>query len=160
QILAVTASGLNCLLTDDDGVFANGGMTLTLLAPSESGGAYHLNNGGKVGGAGFTAAEPNPAPITAQVTGAWTDLHRARLQSSSFANSINDAGLVVGSFLDWHDITGSHAFLWQNQSGIDLNVLIDSSGGWLLQNAWDINERGDIVGDGTLDGFQDHAYLL
>jgi len=41
----------------------------------------------------------------------------------------------------------------------DLNTLIHSNSGWVLNTATDINVWGQIVGSGTLNG-QPHGYLL
>ncbi|HLK61094.1 MAG TPA: hypothetical protein VKU00_31315 [Chthonomonadaceae bacterium] len=75
----------------------------------------------------------------------------------SLAYSINDNGLIVGrSGLDPGDV---HAVLWDSEGVHDLNDLIPSGSGWLLQNAKTINERGQIFGFGLLHG-SFSAFLL
>src|SRR5262249_42945330 len=49
--------------------------------------------------------------------------------------------------------------LWQPYQVTDLNDQIDSSSGWVLNDAQDINEHGDIVGYGTLAG-DTRAFVL
>ena len=82
----------------------------------------------------------------------------------SSAADINDQGQVVGS--SWlvsvntslYDPAKYHAFLWEidPMTGIghmiDLNDLIPAGTGWILTAATAINENGDIVGAGLLDG--------
>ncbi|HLK55961.1 MAG TPA: hypothetical protein VKU00_05340 [Chthonomonadaceae bacterium] len=53
----------------------------------------------------------------------------------------------------------THAFLYQNGAMTDLNTQIDSSSGWELVQATDINDRGQIVGFGILNK-RTHAFLL
>src|SRR5262249_22899753 len=81
--------------------------------------------------------------------------------SQSAAYGINDAEEIVGSY-------GPHAanptlmvgdpsdraFVYSDDiSGMeDLNDLIPSDSGWVLNNAFDINNRGQIVGQGTHNG--------
>ena len=50
------------------------------------------------------------------------------------------------------------AFLWQNGVMTDLNTLIPASSPWYLQSAQSINEAGEIVGYGTING-ETHAFL-
>lgn len=74
----------------------------------------------------------------------------------SIAYDINDKGQVVGALQ-----TGptSHAFLWAHGQMHDLNSLIPAKTGWVLQEARAINNKGRIVGFGTLNG-QTRAFLL
>jgi probable HAF family extracellular repeat protein len=64
------------------------------------------------------------------------------------ASAINDLGEVVGG----------HS-LWQSGTLTDLNTLIDPSSGWVITSALDINDNGQIVGQGTLNGVA-HSFLL
>jgi probable HAF family extracellular repeat protein len=72
------------------------------------------------------------------------------LANRSAAEDINNLGVVVG-YSGEHD---THAFVWDSISGMnDLNHLLDESGsGWLLTTANAINNHGQIVGAGYLDG--------
>jgi probable HAF family extracellular repeat protein len=80
------------------------------------------------------------------------------VNGDSHANSVNDAGHVVG----WSglDITSAHAFIWRDKNGNDnpdpgemedLNDLIPANSGWLLQVATGINNAGQIVGVGLFN---------
>jgi probable HAF family extracellular repeat protein len=64
------------------------------------------------------------------------------------ASAINNLGQVVG---------GSD--LWQNGALTDLNTQIDPSSGWAITSATDINDAGQIIGQGTLNGVT-HSFLL
>jgi probable HAF family extracellular repeat protein len=73
--------------------------------------------------------------------------------SSSYATAINDSGQVVGG-------TGGHAFLYDNGKMVDLNTLISSGSGWVLESATAINDSGQIVGCGTNSRGKTDAFLL
>ena len=45
-----------------------------------------------------------------------------------------------------------HAFQWQNGTMTDLNDLLPSGSGWVLNWAYALNNGGVIVGDGTFNG--------
>ena len=55
--------------------------------------------------------------------------------------------------------SGGNAFLYSGGVMTDLNTLIDPASGWVLEEARDINEPGQIVGWGMHNG-QPRAYLL
>jgi probable HAF family extracellular repeat protein len=77
---------------------------------------------------------------------------------SSYAYGINDSGVVVGySWVAGDD--NPQAFVYMNGVMQDLNALIPSGSGWDLLEAYAINNGGEIVGEGLLDG-QSHAFLL
>jgi probable HAF family extracellular repeat protein len=68
----------------------------------------------------------------------------------SRAYSINECGQIVGTAETTEGI--KHAFLWQNSTMIDLNTLLASDSGWdYLEAAYDINNKGQIVGKGIID---------
>jgi len=77
----------------------------------------------------------------------------------SRARSINGSGDVVG---EWRiSVNGQQrfkAFLWEDGQMKDLNALIPAGAGWDLLGAQAINESGQIVGSGTING-QTHAFL-
>lgn len=65
----------------------------------------------------------------------------------SQALGINDKGQVVGFAQDANgDESSSVALLWQDGILIDLNSLIPADSPWFLQEAFSINERGQIAG--------------
>lgn len=68
---------------------------------------------------------------------------------------LNDAGAVVGtsSVIEPVSPRVPHAFIWQAGTMVDLNRLIDGDhDGWVLNKAVDINNLGQIVGQGTRHG--------
>lgn len=72
--------------------------------------------------------------------------------------AINAQAVVVGQASN-DSPTSRSAFVWQNGLITDLNTLIDSGLGWVLQIATGINDNGQITGTGTVGG-QTHAFLL
>jgi uncharacterized repeat protein (TIGR01451 family) len=66
---------------------------------------------------------------------------------------VNNMGQVVGE-------SGGHAFLYSNGVLSDLNTLIPANSGWVLTRANAINNKGEIVGEGTYKGQVNHGFLL
>ncbi|MDZ4783102.1 MAG: hypothetical protein SGJ19_22890 [Planctomycetia bacterium] len=80
----------------------------------------------------------------------------------SRAFSINDLGEVVGSSAD-EEVTAfseTKAFYWNEGVMRDLNEMIDRQSGWVLYNALDINNRGEIVGMGMAPNGRGGGFLL
>jgi len=75
-----------------------------------------------------------------------------------YAHAINDAGQVVGGSYAG-STSGLRGTLWENGAPVDLNSLIPPNTGWVLGEARDINEQGEIVGVGML-GSQVRGYKL
>jgi len=76
----------------------------------------------------------------------------------STAHAINNRGIVVGSS-SLKD-GSNHAFMWTKSGGmVDLNGLLPRGSGWVLYDAWDINDNSQIVGNGLHNG-KAHAYRL
>ena len=78
--------------------------------------------------------------------GVMTDI--GTLDGGSSAASINDVGQVVGT--SYGGDSGGRAFLYEAGVMLDLNDLIDPASGWQLTDARDINDRGWIVGVGSV----------
>jgi probable HAF family extracellular repeat protein len=72
-------------------------------------------------------------------------------------NTINNWGQVVG-FSFPGPLGSSRAILWQNKVPIDLNTLIPKDSPWYLLDAESINDAGQIVGYGTING-NVHAFI-
>jgi probable HAF family extracellular repeat protein len=76
------------------------------------------------------------------------------------ASAINNAGHVVGvSSPSFFFSSGERAFIFRDGVMQDLNNLIPANSGWVLARAVDINDAGQIVGNGFKDG-QPKAFLL
>jgi probable HAF family extracellular repeat protein len=73
----------------------------------------------------------------------------------SYANGINDKGQVVGNSLfstDCPSCGPPHAFLYSEGHMQDLNDLIPADSGWTLTDAREINNSGQIIRFGKLNG--------
>jgi len=80
--------------------------------------------------------------------------------SSNCPTAINNLGQVVGNS---HDYTTGvmTCFLWQKGVIVDVNTLLPPGSGWTLTQANGINDKGQIVGTGLINGNgAEHAYLL
>ena len=75
----------------------------------------------------------------------------------SFAYGINSCGQVVGASNS--AAARLRAFLYSDGKMQDLNRLIPAHSGWVLYEARDINDAGQIVGNGIVNG-QQRAFLL
>jgi probable HAF family extracellular repeat protein len=71
---------------------------------------------------------------------------------NSVACGINDSTAIVGT-------SDNRAFLWKRGKMLDLNAFLPSGSGWTLEEAGAINNKGQIVGSGKLNG-QEHLFLL
>jgi uncharacterized membrane protein len=100
--------------------------------------------------------------------GKMTDLGVLPTGNSSQGIGINAWGEVVGGsdiFIPSQVDFGppgtyiSHGFLYSNGQLQDLNDLIPANSVWVLGAASGINDRGEIVGTGTING-ETHGYLL
>jgi probable HAF family extracellular repeat protein len=74
------------------------------------------------------------------------------------ANAINSHRQVVGASGVTH--FARHAFIWERGTMQDLNKLISPHPAWLLEEAYDITDRGEILCLGTKPGLPGDRHLL
>ncbi len=120
--------------------------------------ATAINNAGQVVGSiryGGGAPGPHPSPAFLVSGGSATNLGTLGGVSAA-AKDINNNGIVVGESAIADNTV--HAFIYRNGAMTDLNTLIANSG-WVLTSAAAINDKGQIVGSGTLNG-EAHGFLL
>ncbi len=147
-----------------DGELANGTFRGLVWSPGGSvvllgtlGGtsseATDVNGSGEVVGfASLANGYENAFSIT---SGVMKDL--GTLGGSSYAYGINASGEIVGySYLDDGD---QHAFLYDDGKMLDLNSLLPANSGWVLEEAFGINNVGQITGMGLYDG-EETAFLM
>lgn len=73
---------------------------------------------------------------------------------------INNFDQVVGTLVfNLNNGELNHGFLYSNGIMVDVNTLLPQNSGWVLRDAQAINDVGQIVGFGNING-QQHAYLL
>src|SRR5262249_1817571 len=121
------------LLTDPNGVFADGGATLTDLGTLW---ARAINDAGQVVG-GYLAPKGYTHAFVWQA-GKLKDLGTLAQGLQSVAEDINNAGQVVGESTintspSYSQAFQFHPFLWQNTMS-DLNDLIPAGSGWTLSD--------------------------
>jgi probable HAF family extracellular repeat protein len=135
--------------------------------------ATALNDKGQVVGAGPLTSDFN-APIHALL---WSDPSRnpvgqdlgtlrgegetslpfSSFNTASVANSINNDGLIAG--YAYAPNGERHAVIWKNGALVDLNDLVPIDAGWTLSSAVKVNNEGQIVGTGLING-QEEGFLL
>ena len=124
--------------------------------------ATTVNDLGEVAGNSQSATDGNTHPFL------WTPktgIHDLGIFPGDFltvapcCNTLNDKSQVVG-FSCPGPMGSCRAFLWQPTDGVltDLNTLIPKDSPWYLQAATSINNAGEIVGYGTINGSV-HAFL-
>ncbi len=133
---------------------ATGLVSLGTLGGS-GGGASAINEKGQVVGGALTSGD---AQIDAFLwDGTMHDLGVLGSDDCAWAFSINARGQIVG-----HSCTDNQrGFLWE-QGGplVDLNTLVPSSSSLYVIDALNINDRGEIGGNGVDANGSEHALLL
>ena len=124
--------------------------------------AYAVNDGGEVAGFSLVPGDSVRHACVWRTTvngSSCVDLGALPGDAASEAHGVNDDGAVVGT----SDVTGggasNRAVIWDGSQAVDLNAVADTAGGWRLVDAMAVNNRGAIVGKGTLDGAP-HAFVL
>jgi probable HAF family extracellular repeat protein len=118
-----------------------------------AGSATVINDAGLVGGRAADNYDPNVVYPLLWESGQTTATPISMPAEFPFGEiyGINEKGEMVGVM--WNAEGTERAFLYDQLNGVrDLNSLLDPSFGWDLQYASGINELGQIVGFGSLNG--------
>jgi probable HAF family extracellular repeat protein len=146
--------------------FVYRGGLLTPIGPTTESYAQGINNLGQVVG-DFLTDNQTAFHAFLYNKGAFIDLGSAG-STETVAFAINDQEQIVGITLVPYNTSCSgvpcieyeqHAFIYENGGIVDLNSLIPPCSGWDLSWALDINNRGQIVGYGTING-SFHGFIL
>jgi len=141
-------------------MFRNDSVFLLGAPVGNYGEAYDINNKGQI--VGWYSLCGNCADSRGFIwdQGTWTTIPTLG-GTSSDARAINDFGVVVGeSRYTSGPSSLPKAIIFDTANGLrDLNTLIPAGTGWDLWAAFDINERGDIVGVGMYNGVS-RGFLL
>jgi probable HAF family extracellular repeat protein len=132
----------------------NGVMTDLGTLGGDTSGAIWLNDGGVVVGsadlAGPSGSQTHDAVVW--INGKIHDLGTVPGDACSRGLGLNVRGQVVGGSSDCHNFL--HAFLWEDGGPmVDLNTLIPPGSGVQLTNAFNINDRGEILAKAAPIGF-------
>jgi len=137
---------------------STGMQDLATLPGGGTSAAIAINDLGQIAGGSDCGAACSHAVLWSKKPGSVQDLGLLTGSIYTDAYSINNKGQVVGAA--GYSSGPEHAFLWSQIAGMqDLNNLIPSNSGWMLQSANAINESGQITGQGTFNGAA-HAFLL
>jgi probable HAF family extracellular repeat protein len=120
--------------------------------------AFAINNRGQIAGQAGVPGKPYHHAFLWQ-HGTMTDLGTLPGRLASLANAINNSGQVVGFSQDPNG-NNTIAWLWQNGVMTNLNTLIPAGSPMFLIEALGINNRGQIIGYGSLSNGQVLGYLL
>ena len=120
---------------------------------SSQGTANDINDSGAVVGSLTDSATGNSQAYVYE-NGNLTELGYLGAGTDSSAYAINEEGVIVGS-------SNNSAFIWSaNNNLLNLNDLLPDGSDWTnLSVASDINDLGQIVGWGTING-ETHAFLI
>ena len=142
----------------DAGVF----IDLGALPDASASSASDINDLGQVCGASSFAVPPYFSVSRACLWdgGAVVDLGSLPGYSASASTALNNHGQVVGWVREGISGGATAAFIWEDGLMRDLNTLIAPDAGWDLWSAGDINDAGQIVGQGKAPSGQAHAFLL
>ncbi len=112
--------------------------------------ASGINNSGQV--TGYSSSSNGERGFIWDATNGMVDMGTFGTAYSIYPQAINDSGVVVGYY---YDNNGSGAFTWDASNGFtDLGSFGEPNNGYYSVYPRDINNNGQIVGDGY--GFTNH----
>lgn len=132
---------------------ADGENPVTALAPIDG---YERSSAYGINDHGWVVGSSNARNIGARATlwapdGRALDMAPVDAKNASWALDINNSGIAVGAYSTGSQNPRYRAMVWSEQEGmLDLLSLIENADGWVLYEAKAINERGQIVGDGSM----------
>ncbi len=142
--------------------YANGVMTNlgTVSTPGfDESQATAINASGQIVGYAGTSSFGATHPFL-YANGVMTDLGALGDAYHTRATGINAGGQIVGtSMKDCCDNVTTDSFLYSGGQMVNLNSLLPATSGWTQLGANAINDAGQIVGSGTING-QTHAFLM
>ncbi len=118
-----------------------------------------MNNSGVIAGVSTSAKYPNGVTVYWDAKRKIHTVGTLKGGDSSSPGFITESGEILGE----STVAGgdNHAYIWSKKTRKmqDLNDLIPPNSGWDLHHAASVNNAGQIVGYGTINGV-DHAFLL
>jgi probable HAF family extracellular repeat protein len=154
---AVTGYATTDAQGDYDAFLYNGGPLQDLGNLGGSSRGFAINDAGYVVGDSIIDASGNQR-VFLWHNGVFMNLGTAAGAISVDGGNLNNLNQVVGT-LGFGAGLINHGFLWSNGVMTDENNLLPANSGWVLRDAQAINDLGQIVGFGDING-QEHAYLL
>jgi len=143
-------------------IWQNGTMTDLGTLGGDNATAIWINNAGQAVGYAQLAGDSSTHAFLWQ-NGTMTDLGTVGTDACSAAYSINSSGQVVG---DSGSACGGHpfkrGFIWQpGGTMVDVSTLYTPlANGWTLGGICCINDRGEMLGTGTLPNGDDHVVFF
>ena len=117
-----------------------------------------MTDSGYVAGMSTSAKYPNGVSVVWDLSQKIHQIGTLPGGTSSSPGFISNTGQVLGQ----STVAGGgiHAYIWTQKTGMrDLNNMIPPNSGWVLQHAASIDDTGNIVGYGSING-EDHGFLL
>ena len=139
-------------------LWANGSMTALGTFGGDWSQAYAINKAGQITGTAYTSG--NLSNVAFLLSNGKMENLGTLGGTIATGTAINDSGVVVGySNVPNPNAIVYHAFVYAGAKMQDLNSLVPKNSGWVLSQANGVNDAGQIVGYGMINGLE-HGFLL